>query len=272
MPPFIKRLLVLLSASLMLLYGLNKMHLVRHDWLDTLASRCAYPWYALSGSISNKVTSWQQDSYAYDVLKERYDKLQHDYIQALDELIALKAEQHVYEQTKELAAFAKRYQLDGTMAHIMVKNIDDASHYYLVNAGSNKGIKKDMVAIYQHHLVGRVVEVYPWYSKVLLITDEKSKIAAYTSKTHAPGIVQGYNDATRCNFTYVSHLFSVVDHDLIISSGQGQVYPQGFCLGKIRWHNIKAKELYHHIELQPMINLPGLSYVLLIDPATIIQF
>lgn len=255
-----------------MLYGLQKAYFIRLDWLDSLAARCAYPWYAVTGSISNRVTNWRNEQYAYDDLKTRYETLQKEHATTLEELIAVNAERHTYAQIKELLTFAERYNIAGTQAHIMVKNLDDTSHYYLVNVGSRDGIKKDMVAIYQRHLVGRVTEVYDWYSKIMLITDEKSKVAAYTSKTHAPGIVQGYNVQTSCNFTYVSHLYQVVDNDLIISSGQGQIYPQGFCVGKIVWHSIKEKELYHYIEIKPIINLHGLSNVMIIDPSTIMQF
>ena len=272
MHSLIKRLLIWASASFLLLYGLHKAKFTPQDWADNLASYCTYPFYAVSGSISNNIALWRNSRTDYETLKKERDTLQNDYAIAVNELIALRAERHVYECTKELATFMERYKISGTQAHIMSKNIDETSHYYLVNAGSNAGIKKDMVAIYQHHLVGRVTEVYGWYSKVLLITDEKSKVAAYTGKTHAPGIAQGYNQISRCNFAYVSHLFQVLNHDLVISSGQGEIYPQGFCLGKIVLHNIKEKELYHHIDVQPMINLRSLSYVLLIDPKTIMQF
>jgi rod shape-determining protein MreC len=272
MHSLIKRLLCWLAALLLVLYGLHKAKFMPTDWVDNLAARCAYPFYSITGSITNNIHSWQENRTSYNMLKKEHEQLTTDYNAAINELIALRAEHHVQEGTKELSAFMARYNIQGVQAHIMTKQIDLNGHFYLVNAGTNAGIRKDMVAIYQHHLVGRVVETYAWYSKVLLITDEKNKIAAYTGKTHAPGIVQGYNQATRCSFTYVSHLFQVLDHDLVISSGQGEVYPQGFCLGKIVLHNIKEKELYHHIDVQPMINLRSLSYVLLIDPKTIMQF
>ncbi len=272
MHSLIKRLLIWLGASFLILYGLNKATFMPHDWADNIAARCAYPFYAITGSISNSISTWRESRTSHEALKKEHAQLSSDYTTAINELIALQAERHVQEGTKELSQFMERYKIGGVQAHIMTKQIDENSHFYLVNAGTNAGIRKDMVAIYQHHLVGRVTEAYNWYSKVLLITDEKSKIAAYTGKTHAPGIIQGYNQPTQCNFTYVSHLFQVLNHDLVISSGQGEVFPQGFCLGKIVLHNIKEKELYHHIEVKPMINLRSLSYVLLIDPKTIMQF
>ncbi|MBM3893337.1 rod shape-determining protein MreC [Candidatus Dependentiae bacterium] len=272
MHSLIKRLLGWLGAILLVLYGLHKATFMPTDWLDNLAARCAYPFYKITGAITNNINSWQDNRLSYNALKKEHQQLTTDYNTAINELIAFRAEQHVQVGTQELSAFMARYNIQGVPAHIMTKQIDLNGHFYLVNAGSNASIKKDMVAIYQNHLVGRVVEAYPWYSKVVLITDEKSKVAGYTSKTHAPGIVQGYNQPMRCNFAYVSHLFQVLDHDLVISSGQGEVYPQGFCLGKIVLHNIKEKELYHHIDVQPVINLRSLSYVLLIDPKTIMQF
>ena len=273
MHPFLKKTVIFFALAITGLYALHKVAFPEHDFFDQVASCVTYPFYCISGGVSDRYTHWKNDKLAYSFLKERYEALQKDYMGLLDEVITLQAQRHVYENVNELISFSQRYNLEhGITARVIFKHLDDSSHYILVNHGSSHGVKKDMVALYQNHVVGRVTDVYGWYSKVMLITDERSKVAAYTSKTQAPGIVQGFNNSSCCNFTYVSHLFQVTDNDLVISSGQGQVYPQGFCLGRIALHMIKDKELYYHIEIKPVVNFHGLRYVLLIDGANIKHF
>ena len=41
------------------------------------------------------------------------------------------------------------------------------------------------------------------------------------------------------------------------------MFPEGFCLGKIVSHVLQEKELYHRVEIEPLINLERLRYCLL---------
>lgn len=68
---------------------------------------------------------------------------------------------------------------------------------------------------------------------MVLITDKHSEVAAYTNITNANGIVKGINNPDECELIYVNHLLSVSDEDLVLSSGQGLVFPEGFCLGQV---------------------------------------
>jgi rod shape-determining protein MreC len=131
----------------------------------------------------------------------------------------------------------------------------------LVDKGESSGIKKDMVAIYKFQILGRVTEAFSWYSKILLITDKKSKVAAYTNNTSAPGIVVGQNKTDTYQMVYTSHMHKIEPNDFIISSGQGLIFPEGFCLGKIKKHKVKG--LYYKITVEPLIDFNTLQYCLL---------
>ena len=82
---------------------------------------------------------------------------------------------------------------------------------------------------------------------------------------YANGIVIGQNMVNSCKMHYVSHLLDVVDDDLIISSGKGFVFPEGFCIGKIVKHCHSHDTLYHEIEIEPSVNLKSIKYCLLTD-------
>jgi cell shape-determining protein MreC len=71
---------------------------------------------------------------------------------------------------------------------------------------------------------------------------------------------------------YVSHLASVVTDDLIFSSGQGLVFPEGFCLGKIVKQTLKEKALYYEIEIEPLVDLASLFFCLLTNQSKIDLF
>jgi rod shape-determining protein MreC len=273
MRSIIKKALIGICCALFFFISASRLAFFRHSFLENISSRLLYPFTTLASTCSDTIDRYRHRKASYAELEAKYHQLFDDYIAMLDGLIAERSLSKIYGETKDLALYTERYNLkEYVIARITVKNITQSEHYFIVNRGSRDGITKDMVALFHNHIVGRVMEVHDWHAKVMLITDQRSKVSGYTSKSHAPGILQGYNTPNQYNFTYVSHLFKVDDNDLIISSGQGLIFPEGFCLGKITFHSVKDKELYHVIEVKPLISLQSLKHCVLVSPQNIKPF
>ncbi len=185
-----------------------------------------------------------------------------------DELLAQNVQLHAmisYEQDiQELIMFKKQYQeAQGIVAQVLVKHFSDHSHYYLIDKGSNAGIKSDMVAVYKNCLLGKIVEVFPQYSKVLLITDRLCKVAAYCPHTKATGIHEGNNQENISGLKYVSHLAQVEPDDLVLSSGDGLVFPRGFALGKIKKCNPEG--LFYDVSVDIVCDLRAIQYCFIVQ-------
>jgi rod shape-determining protein MreC len=128
----------------------------------------------------------------------------------------------------------------------------------LIDAGSSKGVEKDMVVVYKHCLVGKVTEVYPWYSKVVAITDRTCKVAVQCVNQKTTGIHEGTNDLGATQLKYVSHLEPIEVGDYLISSGEGLVFPRGLGVGQIV--SCAQSGLYHVIEVKPLIDMQKIAY------------
>lgn len=118
-----------------------------------------------------------------------------------------------------------------TIAQVMVRHCTEHEHFFLINAGSAQGVKPDMVVVCNRMLIGRIVAVYPWYSKVLLVSDKQSKIAAFIGQESVSAIYQGENSQHEGELVFVSNPDELVDQELVLSSGQGMIYPYGFAIG-----------------------------------------
>jgi len=235
-------------------------------FLERTASKIAYPFLLFSGGISDLMQGWTESKNSYQTLATKFDTLKLDYMNLIDQFIELRATHKQCASIPEITRFNERYnKQNNVMAKILLRHLDTDEHYMLINKGTRHGVAKDMVAVYQNHLLGRVHETYDWYSKILLITDQRCSVAAYASSTQAAGIVKGFNNDTRCTFNYVSHLFTVKDNDMVISSGQGLVFPEGFCLGRICLQSIKEKALYHHIEIEPIVNVRLINFCWIVN-------
>lgn len=182
--------------------------------------------------------------------------MQHE--ELLQEVVELKALYTYINKSEELRNFKNRYKLkNAILSKVLIKTLTENENTIIVNKGSRHGIKKDMVAIYKFQLVGRVSQVFPSYSKIILITDKRNKVAAYTNENDSRGIVEGTNTPHKCQLSYISHLKQIKNGDYVLSSGQGLLFPEGFCLGKII--NIQTQDLCHTVELEPLINLKNLE-------------
>ena len=171
---------------------------------------------------------------------------------------------HYDHDIKELADFKKRYEEShGHIAQILMKHFSDQSHFFLIDIGTRQGIKPDMVAVYKNCLIGKVAEVYPFYSKVVLITDKTCKVAAYCAQTHASGIHEGSNQSEQTMLNHVSHLSVMKEGDLILSSGEGLIFPQGFALGNVM--SCKPNGLLYTVHVEPLVDMHALAYCLIIQ-------
>jgi rod shape-determining protein MreC len=235
-------------------------------FLEKCAARVCYPFITSAHAIASYFQERTEKKESYEELYKSTLKLREEYNKLLNENIKLRATLRYDQLSSELREFQQRYNFpQAQLAKILVKNITQEEHYFLVNKGAQDGIKKDMIALYNTQIVGKVYTVYDYYSKVILITDQLCKVAASTATTFATGIVHGFNDITTCRFEYVSHLLPITDQDFVMTSGEGLLFPEGFCLGKITKHTLPEKSLYHDIEIQPLFDLQKLAFVLLFD-------
>ncbi len=175
--------------------------------------------------------------------------------------VRLRAALAYAENIKELHAFNERYRQQGSIAQIVARYITPESHYFLVDAGSQKGIAKDMVVLYENNLIGKITEVYPSWSKACLVTDRNCKVAAYCAQTKAHGIYEGINDQSNAALNFVNHLSEVEPGDLVLSSGEGLVFPEGFALGKVA--SYENDGLYKQVKIEPLCNIRDIDYCLI---------
>lgn len=262
--------------------------------LETVSSCCLYPLLRAQQKVIDPISRWMSHRASLEELEMTIKNLQKKYDDIFAEAIALKGMCQYRDETDELRTFNKRYSLQqGCIAQILARHFSASNQFFLVNAGSSHGIKKDMVALYCNAIVGRVVEVYPWYCKVCLITDSDCKVAALCLPTSvafldsfvdkaiesgkglrdhgkskkglrksASGIHEGVNDAMRTSVRYVSHLDLVYEGDDVFSSGEGLVFPKGFALGKVI--SAEKGELFYTVVVQPSLDFQALRYCTLI--------
>ena len=254
----IKRILLFLSLVFFGYFLSSKLFFFKQGAWENGASIVTSPTLRLASTLASPFKKFGNYYRSLQNLHSHLQVLEQEREDLLQENIKLKATLAYDKKNKELREFKKRYKLeDALSAKILTKTMTANEQTLIVNRGSRHGVKKNMAALYKFQLLGRISEVLPWYSKIMLITDRKSKVSAHTNISNAPGVVEGTNKINSCPLRYVSHLAKVHKNDLIFSSGQGLVFPEGFCLGRIK--TIETQGVCHTIDIEPLVDFRALE-------------
>ena len=138
----------------------------------------------------------------------------------------------------------------------------------IINQGKAQGVKEGLPVLAPQGIVGRVVEVYPEYSKVMLIVDRKSSADAMVQRTRVRGMLKG-KGGNRGSLEFVPKSADVQVGDLVLASGLVGLYPKGLVFGKVTAANKKNPGVFQEIEVTPSVDLSALEEVLVVKVATL---
>jgi rod shape-determining protein MreC len=100
----------------------------------------------------------------------------------------------------------------------------------LLDVGSNAGVKIGNPAMTEQGVVGRVVGVSPNASRLLLLTDPESRTPVLIDRTNARAVLTGDGGANP-RLDYLRGKDAVKDGDVVLTSGDGGLYPRGLPVG-----------------------------------------
>ncbi len=261
---FKKSTLFTVIGGLLLLVSAQKLFIVRPGVIESITSYAVYPFVALQYRIVQPIKNWQLRKTVLRSACLLAEKYYLDREQLIAENIALHGVIAHYNDSKEITDFKERYNTKYAVeAQVLLKNFSNTSHFFLLDAGSRRGVKPDMVVAYKNCLIGRISEVYPFYSKAVLITDPTCKIAVRCASTQAQGIHEGINSLRETHLSFVSHLEKLSQGDMILSQGEGLVFPKGFGIGRVKKFELDG--FTYKVSVEPLIDPSSISHCMIIQ-------
>ena len=231
------------------------------SWYAQAASLCAYPALALHARIVAPVSAWAADRKTNAELRNAVAVL-HKKCTILERSLAqMQAKRSYLQASGMLHAFNQRFNMHGQVVRIMARSLSEDGQYYLIDAGSRDHVQKDTMVVHNNIVVGKVSEVYPYHSKVCLITDADCKVGAYTASHRAQGIHEGRNDQHETALQFVDHLSQITEGELVFTSGAGLLFPEGFTLGTVS--KVAPDGLYKRVSLSPACDFERIEYCML---------
>lgn len=137
-----------------------------------------------------------------------------------------------------------------------------------VNRGTGEGIATQTPVIVPDGLVGRVVRVRPGASVVQLLNDPASTVGAMVQRTRTAGLVEG-DPGGAVRFKYMARDGAgIVVGDILVTSGQGNVFPKGLPVGRVIAIEDRGSALFHFAVLAPVVDFARVEDVLLLTGQT----
>lgn len=137
----------------------------------------------------------------------------------------------------------------------------------IIDKGEADGVRWGMPVLNAAGIVGRIIESYPYYAKVMLLLDRNSAIDAYIQRNRLRGILEG-KGGPRCHLKYILKNNDVQLDDTIMASGLGGIYPRGMTLGRVVSVDKKAQGIFQEIEVVPMVDFANLEEVVVVKVIT----
>jgi rod shape-determining protein MreC len=151
----------------------------------------------------------------------------------------------------------------GIPASVIGYDPEATTRVVTIDRGSKDGIHRDDGVVTGDGVVGRIVEVDPLSSKVLLISDATSKIPAVVQKGRWWAIAVG--TSTRIKLQYISQDAKLHVGDRVVT-GEGRSFHAGILIGRIRSIDpTAAGALDQSAVVQPAADLSALSRVLVVS-------
>ncbi len=144
-----------------------------------------------------------------------------------DDAVALRNINTRYEQLLQLRT---EPQVPMISARVVTDVRGPFSNARLADAGRERGVKAGFPVLSDHGVVGRVVGVGRSVSRVLLLSDVDSRTPVLIDRTGARAILTGDGGGAP-RMEYLRGVDPVKQGDVILTSGDGGLYPRGLPVG-----------------------------------------
>lgn len=191
--------------------------------------------------------------------------------QLQDEIAQLKLEQVRMQQDAEqakrlrsLLGFTQHYVGQLLPAQVIGTSGAEQSHMIQIDKGSRSGVKVDMPVITPDGIVGKVKDVFPFTSMVLLINDRDSGAGVILQTSRLQGVLRGNPQGE----LHVGDIMSDEKIDVgeeVVTSGGDRIYPKGLPVGAVsRVSPDRENEPFLAVKVKPAADLSRLEEVLVV--------
>ena len=149
-------------------------------------------------------------------------------------------------------------------AEIVNVQLSSLRQRLLIDRGAVNGVFKAQAVLDDRGLIGQTTHVGPWSAEVILITDPEHAVPVRIERTGLRTIAVGAGDASSLALPYLPANADIKSGDLLVTSGLGGVFPQGYPVARVTEVHRDAVQPLAHVRAAPLAHIDTDSEVMLV--------
>lgn len=259
------RLIVAVCLSLGIIFSDHKLNLFDpfRVYLNSLVIPIQYAAY-----LPQKFLNWSTESLASrgDLLTENA-ALKESHLLISEKLQRMALLERENNRLRALLDSPLRQGTRKMVAEVMSVESNPNSHQVVINRGQLSGVFEGQAVLDENGIVGQIVSVGKTTSRILLITDHTHAIPVRVARNSVRSIAAGTGSNNQLALNFVPHSTDIKKGDLLVSSGLGGVFPDGYPVAEVDFVKFNESLPFAYVASKPIAQLDRIRYVLLLWPA-----
>jgi rod shape-determining protein MreC len=190
-------------------------------------------------------------------LQEQVERLQM-------EQVRLRQDADQAHRLQALLEFKEKFVARTLAAQVIGTSGTEQSRVLIIDKGSHDGVKTDMAVITPDGIVGKVKDVFPLSSQVLLINDHDSGAGVILESSRLQGVLKG-TSLGELQITDIMSDEKIEAGEHVITSGGDRIFPKGISVGTVTSASPdRENDPFMNIRVKPSADLRRLEEVLVV--------
>lgn len=181
----------------------------------------------------------------------------------LQRLVSLQKEN---EDLRKLLNSTAKLSTQSTVAQLLAVDLDPSVQQVILNKGEKQKVYEGQPVLDAYGVVGQIVTVGPYTSRILLISDQRSAVPVQDGRSGVRAIAVGSGSSQLLTLLHVPDTADIQEGDVLVSSGLGQRFPAGYPVGTVIQVKKISAEPFVSITVMPKARLDRTEQVLLMWP------
>ena len=185
--------------------------------------------------------------------------------QKVSSLISLEAEN---DRLRKMLDLRDKYpKFDTITASVISKDGGNYCRFITVDKGVESGLTPNQAVISGDGLVGLIFETGNGWSKIQTILDPSTSAGCRITRTGDISVTEGdpalFNSGL-LKMLYISKQFTILEGDILETSGLGEIYPRGIPIGRIKEIKLSENSSSQYATIMPVVDFSNIYEVLII--------
>ena len=273
---FQKNGIMMLAAVVVVAVGLCIASANQTGFLQNAAGVVTYPFRAAGSAVTGWFQSIGERFQTVESLRKENEDLRKENAQLTEDLRQAKTDSEENQRLRDLNGLRQqRRDFTFEAAHVIERSTSNWSRTLTLNKGTSLGVEKGDCMVDQYgYLVGVITDAGLNWSTVTTILDTDSQLGALVFRTGEVTVAMGdlaLMSQGKLKLSYLEGESSLINGDMIVTSGLGGYYPSGLVIGSVEEIKTDDNGLTRYATILPKTDITQLVEVFVITDFTIVD-